>query len=93
MTVVGKKGRIEEVDAYGRLREEAAHNLAAVEENLEDATVLVVPSGRYGHRAHTMNMTEPLIERVRLRPKSNPDLHKRRLGLPTDWRRAGRETR
>ena len=69
VTVVGEEGHTEEVDAYGKLREEAAPALAILKENLEDATAVLALPGKYRRRLRTTNMIERLIEEVRRREK------------------------
>lgn len=69
VTVVGEDGQTEEVDAYRKLREEAAPALATLKENLEDATAVLALPGKYRRRIRTTNMIERLIEEVRRREK------------------------
>jgi len=69
VTVVDEEGQTEEVDAYRKLREEAASALAILQENLEDATAILALPGKYRRRLRTTNMIERLIEEVRRREK------------------------
>jgi len=69
VTVVGEEGQTEEVDAYRKLREEAAPALTTLKENLEDATSVLALPGKYRRRLRTTNMVERLIEEVRRREK------------------------
>ena len=69
VTAAGEGGQTEEVDAYGKLREEAASALAILQENLEDATAILALPGKYRRRLRTTNMIERLIEEVRRREK------------------------
>jgi len=67
--VTGDDGQTEEIDAYRKLREEAASALAILKENLEDATAVLALPGKYRRRLRTTNMIERLIEEVRRREK------------------------
>ncbi|MCS3663444.1 transposase-like protein [Salinibacter ruber] len=69
VTVVSEEGQTEEIDAYRKLREEAAPALATLKENLEDATAVLALPGKYRRRLRTTNMIERLIEEVRRREK------------------------
>ncbi|WP_259129955.1 transposase, partial [Salinibacter ruber] len=69
VTVVGEEGQTKEIDAYRKLREEAAPALATLKENLEDATAVLALPGKYRRRLRTTNMIERLIEEVRRREK------------------------
>jgi transposase-like protein len=69
VTAVGEDGQTIEVDAYGKLREEAASALTILQENLEDATAILALPGKYRRRLRTTNMIERLIEEVRRREK------------------------
>jgi transposase-like protein len=69
VTVAGEEGQTEEIDAYRKLREEAAPALATLKENLEDATAVLALPGKYRRRLRTTNMIERLIEEVRRREK------------------------
>jgi len=69
VTVANKEGQAEEIDAYRKLRQEAAPALAILKENLEDATAILALPGKYRRRLRTTNMIERLIEEVRRREK------------------------
>jgi len=69
VTVVSEEGQTEEIDAYKKLREEAAPALATLTENVEDATSVLALPGKYRRRLRTTNMIERLIEEVRRREK------------------------
>ncbi len=69
VTVGGEEDQTEEVDAYRKLREEAAPALATLKETLEDATAVLALPGKYRRRLRTTNMIERLIEEVRRREK------------------------
>jgi transposase-like protein len=69
ITTVNSGGETEEIDSYGKLRQEAASALATLEENLEDATAVLALPGKYRRRLRTTNMLERLIEEVRRREK------------------------
>jgi transposase-like protein len=69
VTAAGEDGQTEEVDAYGKPREDAASALAILQENLEDATAVLALPGKYRRRLRTTNMIERLIEEVRRREK------------------------
>jgi len=69
VTAAGEDGQTEEVDAYRKLREEAASALAILKENLEAATAVLALPGKYRRRLRTTNMIERLIEEVRRREK------------------------
>ncbi len=65
VTVASEEGQTEEVDAYRKLREEAAPALATLMENLEDATAVLALLGKYRRRLRTTSVTQRLIEEVR----------------------------
>ncbi len=69
VTVATEEGQTEEVDAYRKLREEAAPALATLKENLEDATAVLALPGKYRRRLRTTSVTQRLIEEVRRREK------------------------
>ena len=69
VTVTSENGQPDEVDAYRKLREEAASALSTLQENLEDATAVLALPGKYRRRLRTTNMIERLIEEVRRREK------------------------
>ena len=74
VTVTSENGQPDEVDAYRKLREEAASALSTLQENLEDATAVLALPGKYRRRLRTSrlrttNMIERLIEEVRRREK------------------------
>ena len=69
VTAAGEDSQTEEVDAYGKPREDAASALAILQENLEDATAVLALPGKYRRRLRTTNMIERLIEEVRRREK------------------------
>jgi len=69
VTVVGEEGQTEEIDAYRKLREEAAPALATLKDNLEDATAVLALPGKYRRRLRTTSVTQRLIEEVRRREK------------------------
>jgi transposase-like protein len=69
VAVATEEGHTEEIDAYNKLREEAAPALVTLKENLEDATSVLALPGKYRRRLRTTNMIERLIEEVRRREK------------------------
>ncbi len=69
VTVAGEDGQPEEIDAYRKLREEAAPALATLKKTLEDATAVLALPGKYRRRLRTTNIIERLIEEVRRREK------------------------
>jgi len=69
VTVATEEGHTEEIDAYNKLREEAAPALVTLKGNLEDATSVLALPGKYRRRLRTTNMIERLIEEVRRREK------------------------
>lgn len=69
ITMVGSDGETEEIDSYGKLRQEAASALRVLEETLEDATAVLALPGKYRRRLQTTNMLERLIGEVRRREK------------------------
>ncbi|MCS4101488.1 transposase [Salinibacter ruber] len=72
VTVADKDGQPEEIDAYRKLREEAAPAfpaLANLKENLEDATAVLALPGKYRRRLRTTSVTQRLTEEVRRREK------------------------
>ena len=69
VTVTSENGQPDEVDAYRKLREEAASALSTLQENLEDATAVLALPEKYRRRLRTTNMIERLIEEVRRREK------------------------
>ena len=69
VTVANGEGQTEEINAYRKLREEAAPALATLKETLEDATAVLSLPGKYRRRLRTTNMIERLIEEVRRREK------------------------
>jgi len=69
VTVVGEEGQTEEVDAYRKLREEAASALDILKENLEEATAVLALPGKCRRRLRTTSVTQRLIEEVRRREK------------------------
>ena len=69
VTAAGEDVQTEEIDAYRKLREEAASALTTLKENLEDATAVLALPGKYRRRLRTTNIVERLIEEVRRREK------------------------
>lgn len=69
VTVANGEGQTEEINAYRKLREEAAPALATLKETLEDATAVLSLPVKYRRRLRTTNMIERLIEEVRRREK------------------------
>jgi hypothetical protein len=69
LTVASEDGQPEEIDAYRKLREEAAPALATLKDTLEDATAVLALPGKYRRRLRTTSMIERLIEEVRRREK------------------------
>lgn len=69
ITTVGSDGETEEIDSYGKLRQEAASALRVLEETLEDATAVLALPGKYRRRLRTTNMLERLIQEIRRREK------------------------
>ena len=69
VTVTSENGQPDEVDAYRKLREEAASALSTLQENLEDATAVLALPGKYRRRLRTTSVTQRLIEEVRRREK------------------------
>jgi transposase-like protein len=51
--VTGESGQTEEIDAYRKLREEAASALTILQENLEDVTSVLALPGKYRRRLRT----------------------------------------
>jgi transposase-like protein len=69
VSVATEEGQTEEIDAYRKLREEAAPALATLKDNLEDATAVLALPGKYRRRLRTTRVTQRLIEEVRRREK------------------------
>jgi transposase-like protein len=65
VTVATEEVQTEEVDAYRKLREEAAPALATLKENLEDAMAVLALPGKYRCRLRTTRVTRRLIDEVR----------------------------
>ncbi len=93
VTVIAKEGQTEEVDAYRKLREEAAPALDTLKENLEDATSVLALPGKYRRRLRTTSVTQRLIEEVRRREVNAPDLPEYGLDLAANRGCAGRKAR
>ena len=93
VTVVGEKGHTEKIDAYRKLREEAASALATLKENLEDVTAVLALPGKYRCRLRTTRVTQKADRGGSSAEESHPHLPEYELGLATDWSRFGRKAR
>ncbi|MCS3857792.1 hypothetical protein GGP89_001166 [Salinibacter ruber] len=56
VAVANGEGQTKDIDAYKKLREEAAPALATLKENLEDATAILALPGKYRRRLRATNM-------------------------------------
>ena len=89
VTTAGEDGQTEEIDAYRKLREEAASALAILQENLEDATAVLALPGKYRRRLRTTKRDPASDRRGASAREGDPHLSQHGLGLAADRSRAG----